>query len=224
MKLNFILLQSLHNSIILNYSVGMVTSFLLGAIAFTEAITNLFFGVIALPALVLGVFLILSCQQKQFSETSHHEEVIYFSSILGSESAEGNNTSDIIRRSSEVEMNVLQSTSTNDNPSDDFEDNILNNSSSFLYDKVNSAFTTNNDIDLSSHSNVDRDNLTLLTSQNATNLSLSHWRMKFTEWLEDESTLKTTKAVFICILAGSCTFICVILLRIIRVQCVIRTV
>jgi hypothetical protein len=201
----------------------MVTSFLLGAIAFTEAITNLFFGVIALPALVLGVFLILSCQQKQFSETSHHEEVIYFSSILGSECAEGNNTSDIIRRSSEVEMNVLQK-STNDNPSDDFEDNILNNSSSFLYDKVNSAFTTNNDIDLSSHSNADRDNLTLLTSQNATNLSLSHLRMKFTEWLEDESTLKTTKAVFICILAGSCTFICVILLRIIRVQCVIRTV
>jgi len=182
----------------------MGTAFILGAIAFSEVITNLFFGVIAIPTLVLGVFLILSCQQKQISETNDRDEVILFSSILGSESNVENNNTEITGRNGEIQMNILQSTNTIDNPGEDFDENMLNNSSSFLYERVESTFKSNSDMEMSSHSNADRENRSLLKSDNTSMLSITQWRVKYIEWLENENTLHTIKAVFICILAGLC--------------------
>ena len=51
-------------------SVGMTTAFTLGATVFREAISNILMGSLAIPTLILGVVLILSCQQVAQTDNS----------------------------------------------------------------------------------------------------------------------------------------------------------
>ena len=51
-------------------SVGMTTAFILGATVFREAISNILMGSLAIPTLILGVVLILSCQQVAQTDNS----------------------------------------------------------------------------------------------------------------------------------------------------------
>ena len=56
-------------------SVGMTTAFTLGATAFRETISNIILGSLAIPTLILGVVLILSCQQVAQTSTNTSSSV-----------------------------------------------------------------------------------------------------------------------------------------------------
>lgn len=181
----------------------MGTAFVLGATVFAEAITNLVFGILAIPILVLGVFLILSCEQKQNTKVNVSDEVVFFSSILGTESIEGVKDSGSVASGSELHMSALQSKSAIEKQDVDFDENMHNKSSSFLYEKVDSVSNTIIDMELSSYSNEDRENHALLQYDNTSILTvLSLLRVKFNNFFDQEDTLRTARAVMICILAG----------------------
>ena len=196
----------------------MTTAFVLGAIGFSEILTNIVFGSLAIPTLIVGVVLILSCQQKEnpsefIAVDSNVEEEVYFSHIFPSNSdpsTHSNGTGNRNSNHNHLQLRTLQthelSTHNNHPPSssihlppsfvdmdDDCDDrNIHTTSSSFLYESV--AWTPDNEAKSSSQN-------TNISQQNPTALS-DIPNLKHNILVKPNQIMDTLPAVGICLIAG----------------------
>jgi hypothetical protein len=183
----------------------MCTAFLLGAVAFGESISNPIYGALSIPTLILGVMLILSCDQIQrdFSplDTSMEEEIVFTE-----------NNSRVRKRSDGgTEMHILQTDEVSAHGLEQGGEKC----SAFLYEAVHSSSHHE-----SEHipSELHQSRETRTSSMERTNL-LSNEKHPLFRWVERQLafsaryqrfvithintySFQTIKAVFICLCAG----------------------